>query len=88
MSRLGKPFVPLASAISLILFWQFSHAETKDIESLARAKAHHKNPGFTNPWLADENPGGFFRFLKWRFSANPFNEEKKTVLFFRSSNRI
>jgi N-acyl-phosphatidylethanolamine-hydrolysing phospholipase D len=77
MSRLWKTPVLLASAISLFLFWQFSHAETKDIESLARAKAHHKNPGFVNPWLPDENPLDLIQFLKWRFSANPFKDEKK-----------
>ena len=77
ISGLRKTLVPLACVIPLILSWQFSHAETKDIETLARAKAHHKNPSFTNPWLAEENPVRFFRFLKWRFSPNPFKEEKK-----------
>ena len=77
MNRLGKIFILLAGAISLSFFWQTSHAETKDLESLARAKAHHKNPGFINPWLPEENPAGLLRFLKWRFSANSFKEEKK-----------
>jgi len=77
MNRLGKTFILLAGVISLSFFWQSSHAETKDLESLARAKAHHKNPGFINPWLPEEDPGGLFRFLKWRFSTNPFKEEKK-----------
>ncbi len=77
MSRLEKTMVPLASAVFVLLFWQFTHAGTEDIESLARAKTHHKNSGFANPWLADEQPGNFLRFLKWRFSANPFKEEKK-----------
>jgi L-ascorbate metabolism protein UlaG (beta-lactamase superfamily) len=86
MSRLGETLVPLAIAISLVFPRQFSHAETIDIESLARAKAHHKNPGFTNPWLADDNPGELVRFLKWRFSANPFREEKKTRPVFQMVN--
>ena len=76
MGRLWKTPVLLACAISLFLFWRFSHAETRDIESLARAKAHHKNPGFANPWLPDENPLDLIQFLKWRFSANHFKEQK------------
>jgi L-ascorbate metabolism protein UlaG (beta-lactamase superfamily) len=77
MNRLGKIFILLTGVISLSFFWQSSHAETKDLESLARAKAHHKNPGFINPWLPEENPAGLLRFLTWRFSTNPFKEEKK-----------
>jgi N-acyl-phosphatidylethanolamine-hydrolysing phospholipase D len=84
MNRIGKTFILLTGAISLFLLWQFSHAETKDLESLARAKAHHKNPGFSNPWLAEENPAGLLRFLKWRFSANPFKEEKKNPPVFQT----
>ena len=49
----------------------------KDLEALSREKAHHKNPGFTNSWLAEEVEGDLFRFLKWRFSSNPYKEEKK-----------
>jgi len=84
MNRLGKTFILLAGVISLSFFWQSSHAETKDIESLARAKAHHKNPGFINPWLPEENPAGLLRFLTWRFSTNPFKEEKKTRPVFQT----
>ncbi len=77
MNKPKEILILLAGVISLSLFWQFSHAETKDLESLARAKAHHKNPGFLNPWLSKEEPAGFLRFMKWRFSTNPFKEEKK-----------
>jgi L-ascorbate metabolism protein UlaG (beta-lactamase superfamily) len=84
MNRLGKTFILLTGVISLSFFWQSSHAETKDIESLARAKAHHKNPGFINPWLPEENPAGLLRFLTWRFSTNPFKEEKKTRPVFQT----
>ena len=67
----------LAGAIFLSFLGQSSQAERKDFESLAREKAHHKNPRFIDPWLAEEHPGGLFRFLKWRFSTNPSAEEKK-----------
>jgi hypothetical protein len=77
MNRLGKIFILLTGVISLSFFWQSSHAETKDLESLARAKAHHKNPGFINPWLPEENPAGLLRFLTWRFSTNP---DRKSVV--------
>ena len=83
MSTLRKVLAPLACAVVLSLFWQSSRAETEDIESLARANAHHKNSGFVNPWLSDEQPGRFLRLLKWRFSANPFEEEKKNRPAFR-----
>lgn len=80
-----KILILLVGVFSLPLFWPFSLAKAQDLESLARAKAHHRNPGFTNPWLAGENPGGFLRFLKWRFSDNPFQEEKKNRPVFRTA---
>jgi N-acyl-phosphatidylethanolamine-hydrolysing phospholipase D len=61
-----------------------SAAAAEDLESLARARAHHKNPGFTNPWLGEKQPGGLLRFLKWRFSSNPFTEEKRNRPVFRT----
>lgn len=84
MSRLGKILVPLAGVISFFLFCQIPSAGTIDIESLAREKAHHKNPGFTNPWLAGERPGNSLRFLKWKLSGNPFKEEKRERPVFRT----
>lgn len=55
-----------------------------DLETLARNKAHHrKNPGgFVNPWMAEGEPGGLLRFLKWKFSNNPYAEEKKKEISF------
>jgi N-acyl-phosphatidylethanolamine-hydrolysing phospholipase D len=49
-----------------------------DLEALSRQKAHHQNSGFINPWLKENQPGGLFHFLKWKFSSNPFKSEKKT----------
>jgi L-ascorbate metabolism protein UlaG (beta-lactamase superfamily) len=83
MGRFGKTLVPLAWAAAVVLIRPFPYAWAADIESLARAKAHHKKSGFANPWLADERPGNFLRFLKWKFSANPFGEEKKERPAFR-----
>jgi len=54
----------------------------KDIESLARAKAHHKNPGFINPWLPRRIRLVSFAFLKWAFSTNPLKRRKRPGPFF------
>jgi len=50
-----------------------------DLEELAKKKAHHRgnSSGFFNPWLDEEEPGGLFRLLQWKFSNNPYAEEKK-----------
>lgn len=56
--------------------WAASRAG-KDLETLAKQKAHHRNPKFINPWVNDNQPGGLFRFLKWKFSTNPFEPEKR-----------
>jgi len=53
MGRFGKTLVPLAWAAAVVLIRPFPYAWAADIESLARAKAHHKKSGFANPWLAD-----------------------------------
>jgi N-acyl-phosphatidylethanolamine-hydrolysing phospholipase D len=58
--------VPLAAA-----------EEGKDLETLCRQKAHHQNSKFINPWLTENQPGDFFRFLKWKFSSNPFKSQKR-----------
>ncbi len=84
MGRFEKTLVPLAWAVVFVLFRTVAHGGAEDIESLARAKAHHKNPGFTNPWLAEEKPGNLLRLLKWKFSANPFEEEKRERPVFRT----
>jgi N-acyl-phosphatidylethanolamine-hydrolysing phospholipase D len=55
-----------------------------DYESLAKKKAHHRNDGFVNPWLPENQPGGLWRFLQWKFGSNPYAEEKKNNLQFPS----
>lgn len=53
-----------------------SLGEEGELEALSRQKAHHRNPGFINPWLAENQPGGLLHLLKWKFSTNPYNAEK------------
>ncbi|RJR17740.1 MAG: hypothetical protein C4582_12670 [Desulfobacteraceae bacterium] len=74
-----KIFILAAFLLSpLFVFSQESFLE-KDLEALAKRKVHHRaNPGgFWNPWLAKDETGGLLRFLKWKFSGNPYAEEKK-----------
>jgi L-ascorbate metabolism protein UlaG (beta-lactamase superfamily) len=52
-------------------------AESKDLEALAKEKAHHQNSKFINPWLKENKPGSFLRFLKWKLLPNPFRSEKE-----------
>lgn len=56
--------------------------QTKDIETLARERAHHTNPGFRNPWLPEERAGSTLRLLEWKFSPNPFRKEKRQRPYF------
>lgn len=53
------------------------HSAGFDYESEAKKKSHHRNPGFVNPWLIENHPGGIFQLLKWKFASNPYAEEKK-----------
>ena len=55
-----------------------AHGNEMDLETLSRQKVHHRNGRFFNPWLKDDPPGGLFRFLKWKFSSNPYKSDKKT----------
>ena len=41
-----------------------------------------KDGRFYNPWLGEEGRS-FFDFLKWKFSDNPYKEEKKKKPEFR-----
>lgn len=61
----------------LILLSASVLAQERDLEYLARVRAHHHNPGFLNPWLPEGQTGHFSRFLKWKFGTNPYEEEKK-----------
>lgn len=51
--------------------------EGNDLETLCRQKAHHNNSKFINPWMKDNHPGELFRFLRWKFSSNPYKSEKR-----------
>ena len=69
--------------IPLSVFPQ-NNSQGFDYESQAKKKAHHRNPGFVNPWLSENQPGGLWRFLQWKFGSNPYAEEKKNKPQFSS----
>jgi len=56
--------------------------QAKDIETLVLERAHHTNPGFRNPWMAEERVGGILRLLEWKISPNPFRKEKRQRPYF------
>ena len=59
-------------------------SEELDYESLAKKKAHHRKTGFFNPWLTENQPGGLWRFLRWKLGSNPYAKEKKKPIQFPS----
>lgn len=56
--------------------------QAKEIETLARERAHHTNPGFRNPWMQEERVGSTLRLLEWKISSNPFRKEKRQRPYF------
>jgi N-acyl-phosphatidylethanolamine-hydrolysing phospholipase D len=67
----------------LPVFCQDDSSEV-DYESLSKKKVHHRNSGFVNPWLSENQPGGLWHFLRWKFGPNRYAEEKKNKLQFPS----
>lgn len=59
-----------------------ARGQTKDIEALARERAHHTNPGFRNPWMSEEPAGNTLRLLEWKISSNPYRKDKKQRPYF------
>jgi hypothetical protein len=51
------------------------YGQAKDIETLARERAHHSNPGYRNPWISEERAGSTMRLLEWKVSSNPYRKE-------------
>ncbi|MBI5560608.1 MAG: MBL fold metallo-hydrolase [Deltaproteobacteria bacterium] len=52
------------------------------LEEIAKKKMHHGHSGrFFNPWSKGKRRG-VFDFLRWRFSRNPYEEEKKKAVRF------
>ena len=80
---------PLITIILLLLInplpaFPQNNSKEIDYESLAKKKAHHQNPGFFNPWLPENQPGGLWHFLRWKFGSNPYAEDKKKPIQFPS----
>ena len=59
-----------------------ARGQAKDIEALARERAHHANPGFRNPWMTEERAGETLRLLEWKISTNPYRKEKRQRPYF------
>ena len=59
-----------------------ARGQAKDIEALARERAHHTNPGFRNPWMTDERAGSILRLLEWKISSNPYRKDKRQRPYF------
>ena len=59
-----------------------ARGQAKDIETLARERAHHTNPGFRNPWMPDEGAGSTLRLLEWKISSNPYRKDKRQRPYF------
>src|SRR3989304_10359007 len=64
---------------SAALFYPLSgraKACAASLEEIAGEKKHHAPGGcFLNPWYAGKRRS-FFDFLRWRFSRNPYGNEK------------
>jgi len=80
---------PRLTAISILmsaaLFYPSAgpaKARAGSLEEIAGEKKHHApGGGFLNPWYAGKKRN-FFDFLRWRFSRNPYgNEKTKEVRF-------
>ena len=56
--------------------------QAKDIEALARERAHHTNPGYRNSWISEERAGSTMRLLEWKISSNPYRKEKRQRPYF------
>ncbi|MDI6726518.1 MAG: hypothetical protein QMD32_06100 [Smithellaceae bacterium] len=76
MMRRYKNLLP-SLFLLLLLSSAPAAAQDWDLETLARERVHHTNPGFFNPWPATGPPGNLLRLLTWKFDANPYGEEKQ-----------
>ncbi|MBI5598213.1 MAG: MBL fold metallo-hydrolase [Deltaproteobacteria bacterium] len=70
--------VPMLVISSLFYpFLSLSGGPGMSLEEIVRGKKHHGKDGrFFNPWCPDCRRSTI-EFLKWRFSKNPYREEKK-----------
>ncbi|MDH4227268.1 MAG: MBL fold metallo-hydrolase [Deltaproteobacteria bacterium] len=69
--------IVVINAYSYITRDTFIVPKNMTLEEKIKQKMHHRGDGtFRNPWLTDSRKG-FFDFLKWQFSKNAFEEERK-----------
>ncbi len=76
--------VSFVFVISPLLVLSQNNSPGGDFESLAKKKAHHRKTGFFNPWLTENQPGGVWRFLRWKLGSNPYAAKKKKPIQFPS----
>ena len=74
-----SPLILFVLLINPLSVFSQNNSPEVDYESLAKKKAHHRNPGFINPWLSENQPGGLWHFLRWKFGSNPYADEKKNT---------
>ena len=73
----------IASLLSLLLFLLFleppaaAPLDEPDLEDLSRAKAHHQNSRFINPWPRGNQVASFWKLLKWILGPNPYASAKR-----------
>ncbi len=82
MQKISKLIVSAIFVMAVFFAPAPVHGQAKDIETLARERAHHSNPGFRNPWLTEEQAGKTMRLIEWKLSANPYAKEKKKKPYF------
>ena len=77
---LREAWIGLSLLFVLVLLpevFEATPSEGPDLEDLSRQKAHHRNPGFINPWLLGGQPGSIWRLLQWMLSPNPYAQDKR-----------
>jgi len=70
----------VASLLFLVLLLESPAAaplEEPDLEDLSRAKAHHRNSGFVNPWPGGNEMASFWKLLRWLLGPNPYALAKR-----------
>ncbi len=70
----------IALLLFLVLLWEppaTAPLEEPNLEELCRAKAHHQNSRFVNPWPGGNQMPSFWKLLKWILGPNPYAPAKR-----------